>query len=61
MRYYSGYKRDAHISGYGAIGSQSSGMITMNKNNGGTARLVGIAAAANNKYYTTMPNISIAF
>ncbi|MEB2301403.1 hypothetical protein LAV72_17430 [Lysinibacillus xylanilyticus] len=45
LRYHSGFARDASVGGMGALGSTVSGMVTMNKNNGGTAYLVGTAYA----------------
>lgn len=39
LRYHSGFKRDAWITGSGPLGLSTSGMVTMNKNNGGYATL----------------------
>lgn len=61
LRYHSGYKRDAVVGGMGAIGSTLSGMVSMNKNNGGYATLTGTAYSLNGKYYKVMPGVTESF
>ncbi|MFS0878978.1 hypothetical protein [Metabacillus niabensis] len=61
LRYYSGYKRDAAIVGAGGLGSSASGYVTMKKNNGGIATLVGTAYSTDNKNYKVMPGASVPF
>jgi len=61
LRYYSGYKRNQHIEGVGALGGSDGGYISMNKNNGGIATLKGTAYSMNNSKFTVMPGASVPF
>ncbi|PED41976.1 hypothetical protein [Bacillus cereus] len=61
LRYHSGFKRDVVVGGMGALGSTLSGMVTMNKNNGGYATLTGTAYSLDGKYYKVMPGVTDSF
>lgn len=61
LRYHSGFKRDAPISGFGAIGSTLSGSVTMNKNNGGVAYLTGTAYSLTFDKYKVLPGVNCSF
>ncbi|MGE7948110.1 hypothetical protein [Lysinibacillus sp. NPDC093688] len=61
LRYHSGFARDASVGGMGALGSTVSGMVTMNKNNGGVAYLEGTAYAISGDKYTILPGVHTSF
>lgn len=61
LRYYSGFKRDAPIGGWGAIGSSVSGTVTMNKNNGGYATLTGTAYSMDYVKRTVLPGVGTSY
>lgn len=61
LRYFSGFSRDALITGAGAIGSTASGYITLNAHNGGTATLTGNAYDATFARYAVVPYVTIPF
>ncbi|MGO1454558.1 MAG: hypothetical protein ACTHVM_07585 [Alkalibacterium gilvum] len=61
LRYYSGFSRDALVTGIGAIGTSSTGYIRLNAHKGGKATLVGNAYDATFKRYAVVPNVSSAF
>ncbi|WP_110114967.1 hypothetical protein [Bacillus sp. CGMCC 1.16541] len=61
LRYHSGFKRDAPISGMGALGSTLSGTVTMNKNNGGVAYLSGTAYSLTFDKYKVLPGVHVSF
>ncbi|MFF0653498.1 hypothetical protein ACFYTB_20595 [Bacillus velezensis] len=61
LRYYSGYKRDALISAWGALGSTASGVEYLNKNNGGKVYMSGKAVTTSGSIYGVLPSFSIAF
>lgn len=61
LHYFSGFKRTVMISGSGAMGSRTSGYITLNAHNGGTVRMTGTATSLNGSNYQVMPNASMPF
>ncbi|WP_374717704.1 hypothetical protein [Neobacillus sp.] len=61
LRYYSGFKRDVAVSGFGALGSTVSGAVSMKKNNGGVAYLSGTAYALSGSLYRVLPGVSTTF
>lgn len=61
LRYYSGFKRNAPLSGFGGLGSTYSSYVEMKRNKGGEATLTGTVYSTNNKYYKVMPGASVHF
>lgn len=61
INYYSGKHRTQAVSGAGAIGSSCSGVVTMNKNKGGYAKLNGQATSINSAYFKVMPGVGTSF
>lgn len=61
LRYYSGFSRDVDLTGYGAVGSTWSGIVSLNANNGGVVYLSGSAYAANGSLFNVLPEFNIAF
>lgn len=61
LRYHSGFKRDAYVVGSGLFGQSSSGSVTMNQNNGGTAYLEGTAHSLTGSLHKVLPGVHTAF
>jgi hypothetical protein len=61
LNYYSGYRRDVALGGFGGLGSTVSGSITMNKNNGGYAQLSGRAVSITGKQYFVLPGVGTSY
>lgn len=61
LGYYSGFQRNAPISGMGALGKSVSGTITMNKNNGGYATLTGSAYSMDFIKRVVLPGVGVSF
>lgn len=61
LRYHSGFKRDAFVFGFGMVGSTTSGIVEMNKNNGGVAYLTGAAYDLRGDRYRVLPGVHTSF
>ncbi|MDJ1110590.1 hypothetical protein QNJ28_11075 [Macrococcus caseolyticus] len=61
LRYHSGFKRDAPLFNMGLLGSTVSGIVEMNKNNGGVAYLTGAAYSARGDRYKVLPGVHTSF
>ncbi|QYA46162.1 hypothetical protein KYI13_13015 (plasmid) [Macrococcoides bohemicum] len=61
LRYHSGFKRDAFVFGFGMAGSTTSGIVEMNKNNGGVAYLTGAAYDLRGERYKVLPGVHTSF
>ncbi len=61
IAYYSGRTRPAEARGFGVLGSTVSGVVTMNKNHGGYAKLTGTAISADGSTYKVLPDVGTSF
>lgn len=61
LNYFSGYTRNAPLTGSGSASRRASGYVQMNPHGGGTATMTGTGYATNLKVHRVMPHATLPY